>query len=144
VVQETLLTVHQARRTWDPARPFLPWLRAIAQRRARQQGAIGGGVAALRRPHPRGETLLGVHPLDPLGRGPEAACVPVIAAAARRQGLPPDEVDDVVQETLLTVHQATLLGVHPLDPLGRGPEPRHSRIAAVLAKAILAKASLAV
>ena len=34
VVQETLLTVHRARATYDPARPFLPWLRAIAQRRA--------------------------------------------------------------------------------------------------------------
>ena len=34
VVQDTLLTVHNARRTYDPARPFTPWLRAIAQRRA--------------------------------------------------------------------------------------------------------------
>jgi RNA polymerase sigma-70 factor (ECF subfamily) len=34
VVQETLLTIHRARATYDPARPFLPWLRAIAQRRA--------------------------------------------------------------------------------------------------------------
>lgn len=34
VVQEVLLTLHRARATYDPARPFLPWLRAIAQRRA--------------------------------------------------------------------------------------------------------------
>lgn len=34
VVQETLLTVHRARASYDPARPFLPWLRAIAKRRA--------------------------------------------------------------------------------------------------------------
>jgi RNA polymerase sigma-70 factor (ECF subfamily) len=34
VVQDTLLTIHKARATYDPARPFLPWLRAIAQRRA--------------------------------------------------------------------------------------------------------------
>jgi RNA polymerase sigma factor (sigma-70 family) len=34
VVQDTLLTLHQARATYDPARPFLPWLRAITQRRA--------------------------------------------------------------------------------------------------------------
>ncbi|KAB1075788.1 RNA polymerase sigma factor [Methylobacterium planeticum] len=34
VVQETLLTIHRARATYDPARPFLPWLRAITQRRA--------------------------------------------------------------------------------------------------------------
>ena len=34
VVQEVLLTLHRARATYDPARPFLPWLRAISQRRA--------------------------------------------------------------------------------------------------------------
>ena len=44
VVQETLITIHRARATYDPQRSFLPWLRAIAQRRA---------VDALRR-HGRG------------------------------------------------------------------------------------------
>lgn len=34
VVQDTLLTVHRVRHTYDPARPFDPWLRAIAGRRA--------------------------------------------------------------------------------------------------------------
>jgi RNA polymerase sigma factor (sigma-70 family) len=34
VVQETLLTVHQARHTYDPNRSFTAWLRTIAQRRA--------------------------------------------------------------------------------------------------------------
>lgn len=34
MVQDTLITVHRARASYDPARPFLPWLRAIAQRRA--------------------------------------------------------------------------------------------------------------
>ncbi len=33
-VQDTLVTLHRARASYDPARPFLPWLRAIAQRRA--------------------------------------------------------------------------------------------------------------
>jgi RNA polymerase sigma factor (sigma-70 family) len=33
-VQETLLTLHGARHTYDPARPFTAWLRVIAQRRA--------------------------------------------------------------------------------------------------------------
>ena len=33
-VQETLITVHQARHTFDPARPFLPWLRALARNRS--------------------------------------------------------------------------------------------------------------
>jgi RNA polymerase sigma factor (sigma-70 family) len=34
VVQETLLTVHQARHTYDPNRSFTAWLTTIAQRRA--------------------------------------------------------------------------------------------------------------
>jgi len=34
VVQDVLLTIHRARATYDPSRPFLPWLRAIAHRRA--------------------------------------------------------------------------------------------------------------
>lgn len=34
VVQDTLMTVHRARASYDPGRPFLPWLRAITQRRA--------------------------------------------------------------------------------------------------------------
>lgn len=34
VVQEVLLAVHRARHTYDPAHPFTPWLRTIAQRRA--------------------------------------------------------------------------------------------------------------
>lgn len=34
VVQDTLVTIHRARHTFDPARPFIPWLRAIVQRRA--------------------------------------------------------------------------------------------------------------
>ena len=34
VVQETLLTVHQARHTYDPNRSFTAWLMTIARRRA--------------------------------------------------------------------------------------------------------------
>lgn len=33
VVQETLLTVHAIRHTYDPSRPFLPWLLTLLQRR---------------------------------------------------------------------------------------------------------------
>ena len=33
VVQDVLLTIHQIRHSYDPARPFAPWLVAIAQRR---------------------------------------------------------------------------------------------------------------
>jgi RNA polymerase sigma-70 factor (ECF subfamily) len=45
VVQDVLLTIHRALPTYDPARPFMPWLRAIAARRAidslRSQGRRG-------------------------------------------------------------------------------------------------------
>jgi RNA polymerase sigma factor (sigma-70 family) len=45
VVQETLLTVHRARRTYDPNRSFRAWLGTIARRRAidgmRRQGRNG-------------------------------------------------------------------------------------------------------
>ena len=33
MAQETLLTVHAARRTYDPARPFAPWFYAILSSR---------------------------------------------------------------------------------------------------------------
>ena len=33
MVQDTLLTLHRVRHTYDPARPFSPWLAAIASRR---------------------------------------------------------------------------------------------------------------
>lgn len=33
LVQETLLSLHRKRDSWDPARPFLPWLAAIARYR---------------------------------------------------------------------------------------------------------------
>ncbi|MGH7123706.1 MAG: sigma-70 family RNA polymerase sigma factor [Stellaceae bacterium] len=34
VVQDTLLTLHRVRHTYDPSRPFRPWLAAIARRRS--------------------------------------------------------------------------------------------------------------
>jgi RNA polymerase sigma factor (sigma-70 family) len=34
VVQDVLLTVHRVRHTYDPKRPFRPWLAAIARRRS--------------------------------------------------------------------------------------------------------------
>lgn len=33
VVQDTLLTIHTVRHTYDPKRPFLPWLLALLRRR---------------------------------------------------------------------------------------------------------------
>jgi len=55
VVQETLLSLHAKRATYDPVRPFLPWLAAIARYRwvdhlrviyrAREVGLDEGAVA---------------------------------------------------------------------------------------------------
>ena len=45
VVQDVLLTLHRVRHTWDPRRPFTPWLAAIAARRGidrlRREARIG-------------------------------------------------------------------------------------------------------
>jgi RNA polymerase sigma-70 factor, ECF subfamily len=44
VVQDTMMTLHRVRHTYDPARPMLPWIAAIASTRAvdalRRQGRI--------------------------------------------------------------------------------------------------------
>jgi RNA polymerase sigma-70 factor (ECF subfamily) len=34
VVQDVLLTIHRVRHTYDPSRPFIPWLVAVARRRS--------------------------------------------------------------------------------------------------------------
>lgn len=67
VVQETLLTLHNARQTYDPGRPFLPFLRAIAKRRA---------IDALRR---RGRRPQEVH--DPIAFDTRADDAPAPGAA---------------------------------------------------------------
>jgi len=50
-VQDVLLTLHTIRQTYDPNRPFTPWLAAIASRRAvdrlRRQGRARRGEAVL-------------------------------------------------------------------------------------------------
>lgn len=33
IVQDVLLSLHMARATWDPERPFMPWITAIARNR---------------------------------------------------------------------------------------------------------------
>src|SRR3989454_4535368 len=54
-VQEVLLTVHAIRHTYDPARPFGPWLVAIANRRVvdglRRQGRSRAREVALETEH---------------------------------------------------------------------------------------------
>jgi len=46
VVQEILVTVHRVRHTYDPARPFRPWLIAIARHRVKDRLRAQGRRAA--------------------------------------------------------------------------------------------------
>ena len=55
VVQDTFLSLHQVRQTYDPNRPFVPWLMAIARHR----------LADIQRRQARrakGEVAVGVRP----------------------------------------------------------------------------------
>ena len=69
VVQETLLTIHRARQTYDPSRSFTAWLRMIAQRRA-IDGLRRAGRTGAREIH---EPLAYENHADPGGDPEEAA-----------------------------------------------------------------------
>jgi RNA polymerase sigma-70 factor (ECF subfamily) len=55
VVQDILLTLHAVRHTYDPGRPFAPWLAAIARRRIvdrlRRRGRVAAAEVALEPVH---------------------------------------------------------------------------------------------
>jgi RNA polymerase sigma-70 factor (ECF subfamily) len=55
-VQDTLVTIHEARQSYDPARPFGPWLVAIAERR------ISDRLRRRRRRHRLREAMLADDP----------------------------------------------------------------------------------
>lgn len=74
VVQEVLLTLHSVRHTYDPARPFLPWLSAIVQHRL---------ADAARREYRRGAREVSVAE-PPETFSPEPANMEVDADALRR------------------------------------------------------------
>jgi RNA polymerase sigma-70 factor (ECF subfamily) len=63
VVQDILLTLHSVRHTYDPSRPFGPWLLAIARRRIidrmRKRGRIVAAETAL---GPEHETIVATGP----------------------------------------------------------------------------------
>ncbi len=46
IVQDVLLTLHRVRHTYDPARPFTPWLASICERRSIDALRKRGRVAA--------------------------------------------------------------------------------------------------
>jgi RNA polymerase sigma factor (sigma-70 family) len=67
-VQDILLTVHSVRHTYDPARPFGPWLVAIAERRVVDALRRRGRAEAREAPLEPAETFA-----DPGTNHPEAA-----------------------------------------------------------------------
>ncbi|WP_205880314.1 sigma-70 family RNA polymerase sigma factor [Lichenicoccus roseus] len=77
-VQETLLTLHQARATYDPSRPFLPWMRAIARHRA---------IDVLRRSGREQSRELHDHPAYELQADPAPPAVALIERRQQRQTL---------------------------------------------------------
>jgi len=68
IVQDTLLTIHAVRQTYDPARPFGPWLAAITKRRIadrlRRSGLRRQRETPLTREH---ETFPGTQANNPVG-----------------------------------------------------------------------------
>jgi RNA polymerase sigma factor (sigma-70 family) len=99
-VQDILLTVHQIRHTYDPARPFGPWLVAIANRRLvdrlRRQGRSTARETSL---EPHHETFAAPEAnlqTDPMEQGALRAAV---------AGLPPRQREAI---TLLKLQELSL------------------------------------
>lgn len=108
-VQDTLLTIHRARDSYSPSRPFRPWLVAIAERRA------------LDRIRARGRRAGREVPMDVAGevasreRGAEAELDAQRAAAALR---------GAVQD--LPTAQRTALGLTKIEDLSLAEASRRS------------------
>jgi RNA polymerase sigma-70 factor (ECF subfamily) len=99
-VQDILLTVHQIRRTYDPSRPFGPWLVAIANRRLvdrlRRQGRSTARETSLEPHHETFAAPEANFQTDPLEQGALRAAV---------AGLPPRQREAI---TLLKLQELSL------------------------------------
>jgi RNA polymerase sigma-70 factor (ECF subfamily) len=99
-VQDILLTVHQIRRTYDPARPFGPWLVAIANRRLvdrlRRQGRSTARETSLEPHHETFAAPEANFQTDPMEQGALRAAV---------AGLPPRQREAI---TLLKLQELSL------------------------------------
>lgn len=85
LVQDTLLSMHQRRASYDPSREFLPWLAAIARYR---------WIDHLRRGYRKSETALEAHdPPQPSGEGPVVARLSLESLLDR---LPQKQVEAIV------------------------------------------------
>ncbi len=74
IVQEVLLTIHRARHTYDPSRPFEPWMYAIARNTAIDYG---------RRRSTRGQREVLTDELPEVAAETQSTDAPLTAALAR-------------------------------------------------------------
>jgi RNA polymerase sigma-70 factor (ECF subfamily) len=80
-VQDALLTIHRVRNTYDPERPFRPWLAAIAERRALDRGRSRGRSAG------REVEIEAARDIAAAGRDAEAELASRMEAVALRQAV---------------------------------------------------------
>ena len=83
LVQETLVALHRKRATYDPARPFLPWLAAIARYR---------WIDELRRTYRAGVQDSEAEPVDP---GFESIVMAGISLSRLFERLPAKQADAI-------------------------------------------------
>ena len=122
VVQDVLLTVHRVRHTYDPARPFLPWMATIAASRA---------VDALRRRGRRGR--IEVQDDDAMASHVDATALhPVDRMAAR------DEVAGLLNH--LPQRQRQIVELVHLQDLSLKDAADQSRLSVTAVKALLHRA----
>jgi len=122
VIQDVLLTVHRVRHTYDPSRPFVPWLATIAGSRA---------IDALRRRGRRGRWEL--QDDDALAGHVDATALhPVEQFAAR------DEVDGLLDH--LPGRQRQIIELVHLQDMSLKDAASHSRLSVTAVKALLHRA----
>lgn len=101
VVQEILLSVHAVRHTYDPARPFLPWLMAIARHRMLDASRRARRIAA--REHSTDDP--GVTFVEPATNPFQEPVGDAEALASALESLPPGQRQAI---TLLKLHDMSL------------------------------------
>lgn len=122
VIQDVLLTVHRVRHTYDPARPFLPWLATIAGSRA---------IDAVRRRGRRGRVE--VQDDDAMALHVDGASLHPLEAFAAR-----DEVDGLLNH--LPNRQRQIVELVHLQDMSLKDAASHSRLSVVAVKALLHRA----
>jgi RNA polymerase sigma-70 factor (ECF subfamily) len=116
IVQDVLFTLHRVRHTYDPSRPFTPWLAAICDRRSidalRKRVRLAAHETADERAY---ETFADPHANKPLEAGDAAQALAALVA-----GLPPGqrealELLKVKQMSLVEASQASGQSVGALE-----------------------------